>query len=839
MTLFGRPARCGMFACLLALTVAGCGGGGGTGGADDAGGQPAAGADYFPLHAGDRWIYAGANGQKSTVNALGVQSVDGVSAMQVRTLDGSGTTDELYVRAPDGVTIVPPANGDSLTRALGPVQMLRFPLVAGSRWVVVDKTLAVDDADGDGLTDSLSVHGESSVLGFESIDTPAGRFAQSAHLHTVLTQTLRLSRSGRSATLTITSDDWYAPDVGPVRTRLTVSDGSNSETATLDVTGWAVNGRRSESVAPTLISKTPTEASVTGGCCTALTLKFSETMDTAAVAAAFTLTGANGQPVAGTWQWKSGEAEFTFVPAVPWATGTYRASLSAAARDLVGNPLAGPVDWTFVVDATAPGVTPVQPAANATEVPLDTRIVFTLDEDADPATVNAATMLLSDIATSTYVDVSVSISGRTVTMTPQAPLRRGARYRVNVVGVMDTHGNIVNWTAWEFTADPGRFAAPEQLWPPGVPITATAVGDIDGDGRNEVLMATGYNFGGADQFKLLVYRRQNDGTWAPPQRYDTPAGYGGETLSIIVADLDGQGRNAVVLTGGGSIQILRRQSDGTLAVSQTLTSGSNYAVRVADMNGDGRPDLVGRPFMGSAIHVWYQAPDGSFGSPVAIPVDAPGFGDLAVGDINGDGRPDIVVAGIEALPGRSIAVLLQQPDGTFAAPAYSAPPDGAFVEGVAIGDVNGDGRADVVFALPYDSAIGVMLQDAQGQLGPWNAQRAGPSATRVMLADVDGDGRLDAISSSRGGGVPMAVNRQRADGSLGGPETFPVGEGFDSPGELSVGDVNGDGLVDIVYGGTWLRQRAIPAAAPPDPLTATSNRPRAAGFKAAGTWFRR
>jgi hypothetical protein len=54
MTLFGRPTARGMFACLLALALGGCGGGGGAGGTDDAGSQPAAGADYFPLHSGDR-----------------------------------------------------------------------------------------------------------------------------------------------------------------------------------------------------------------------------------------------------------------------------------------------------------------------------------------------------------------------------------------------------------------------------------------------------------------------------------------------------------------------------------------------------------------------------------------------------------------------------------------------------------------------------------------------------------------------------------------------------------------------------------------------------------------
>jgi hypothetical protein len=596
---------------------------------------------------------------------------------------------------------------------------------------------------------------------------------------------------------------------------------------------------------PTLSARAPAVDAVVGGCCAALSLSFSEAMDTTVDGGAmWQLSGPDGKPVAGQVNWSADARTASFVPAASLGSGKYSAVLGTAAQDRLGNALAAEVRWQFTVDASGPAVTPVQPLADATEVPLASQVVFTLDEDVDPASVNASTVTLTDLTRSSFVDAQVSLAGRTVTLVPAAALTSGAQYRVNVIRVLDKFGNP-SAASWSFYADPGRFARPGRLLPEGVPVTASAVGALFNDGRPSVLVATGYNSGAFGDFKLLVFRGQADGSLGSPQTYDTLAGYGADINRLIVADLDHAGHPAVILgSSGAGIQVLRPQADGSLVSVQTLQTAASYVVQLADLDGDGRLDLVGRPFIGDSTTIWMQGPDGRFGAPRTLALEANGFGGLAVGDINGDGRPDIISVGIESLPGHEIGIAYQQADGSFAPALYLAPPAADTVQGVAVGDVNGDGRPDLVLALKGSNSVGLMLQTAQGGLAAATVVRSGPSVTRVALADIDGDGRLDVVASGWGG-WPLALHRQRADGTLGGAEIFPVtAYGSDSPGLMALGDVNGDGLVDIVYAGVWLRQRVVPNAAPPAPASAPTPsagaRSRLLGLKAlSGAWLRR
>ena len=141
--------------------------------------------------------------------------------------------------------------------------------------------------------------------------------------------------------------------------------------------------------------------------------------------------------------------------------------------------------------------------------------------------------------------------------------------------------------------------------------------------------------------------------------------------------------------------------------------------------------------------------------PVAYPVEYAGWGDLAVGDINNDGLLDVIVlsgGGVYA----TLGVLIQNPDGTFGAVTYYGSIDDRMAEGMAVGDVNGDGRNDIVINYQPRSGdgyhVGVMLQNSQGTLDPPTVYGVLDTATSVEIADVNNDGRKDVLMVTASGG---------------------------------------------------------------------------------------
>jgi VCBS repeat protein/FG-GAP repeat protein len=291
-------------------------------------------------------------------------------------------------------------------------------------------------------------------------------------------------------------------------------------------------------------------------------------------------------------------------------------------------------------------------------------------------------------------------------------------------------------------------------------------------------------------------------------RRPKPTGIRGALLLGSLISLSGCGGGGG--TGGGS-------------PAPTPTYLSYGAVAVADLDGDGLPDVVavyssvsGAPPHPGFVAVYLQDParPGHFraASTYAVGNDP---GSVAIGDLNGDGRPDIVTANaILATSGAGVSdvsVLLQdatQPGRFLPAVSYATGPN---PQAVAIGDLDGDGKPDL--AVADDGGVTLLLQSPAGPAGtflPRQTIPVGGPVYSMALADLDGDGRLDLIVTNA---VDVLVLLHDASASTGfaTPRSYAAGA---QPTAAVAADLNGDGALDIAVANI---------GTPSDPATASAS----------------
>jgi len=333
-----------------------------------------------------------------------------------------------------------------------------------------------------------------------------------------------------------------------------------------------------------------------------------------------------------------------------------------------------------------------------------------------------------------------------------------------------------------------------------------AVGDINADGLDDIVITTSASsLGAANQSNVLVLLQASTGQLGSPVPYAVgipPSNY--HIRSVDLADVNNDGLTDVVFSHRNSVGVLLQNNQGTLGPVQTVASNhasfSNaYAVRTGDFNADGRQDIASINFgaQSQAVDIYLQNTNGTLASPVSRLSFHAGFDAMASGDINGDGRDDIVVA---SLQGQNVSVLRQQPDGSFVAAENTQLPAGTGFPEVAIGDVNNDGLNDVLVAvtrtdLPGCPCIYYLPQNIAGTFDtaviiPVTAVNA------ITVADMDNDGKNDIVVNQ---GAYLGLLLQQSDGLFGREDRYFVGGGSSAnPDNVATGDINGDGNRDAV-----------------------------------------
>jgi hypothetical protein len=262
----------------------------------------------------------------------------------------------------------------------------------------------------------------------------------------------------------------------PTGTTITVTITTGAESATLVPLAsnfvWTfVTGAASDTVAPTVVSTIPADLAPTVATNQKITATFSEPMDSATITGlTFTLTGPGVTPVPGTVTYSLIGATATFTPTSALATGVlFTATITTAAKDLAGNPLAIAHTWTFTTglgpDNIAPAVTLMTPASGATSAP-NAGINATFSKAMDPSTLNGTTFTLTGPgSTPVSGKITYDVTNQIATFTPTTALPSGMSFTAMITtGAKDLQGNSLATNAsWSFTTGSTASLLPVDL----------------------------------------------------------------------------------------------------------------------------------------------------------------------------------------------------------------------------------------------------------------------------------------------------------------------------------------------------------------------------------------
>jgi FG-GAP-like repeat len=311
------------------------------------------------------------------------------------------------------------------------------------------------------------------------------------------------------------------------------------------------------------------------------------------------------------------------------------------------------------------------------------------------------------------------------------------------------------------------------------------VRDIDGDGNLDLAIADNQG----SNVELLF--GNGDGTFSAPIAFATP----GNGVAVAITDLNRDGVSDIVAvssTPASYVSVWIGRGGRVFAFSQSTASGnwaSSMAVR--DVNHDGYLDVLVSNESDNLVTILLGSGDGKFYTYATRQVDAGIRPDaLTVQDLDGDGIQDLILAS----SGQDGVLLMRgNGDGTF---GPSFPPKyamGGYVQGVATGDLNADGRPDLVAA--DGDAVSVLLSTGNGRFGARTDYSTLSLSKGVALGDLNGDGKLDAVVACYDYSPTLTAYLGRGDGTFGARTDFG---GEEYPAAVALGDFNNDGKLDLV-----------------------------------------
>lgn len=326
--------------------------------------------------------------------------------------------------------------------------------------------------------------------------------------------------------------------------------------------------------------------------------------------------------------------------------------------------------------------------------------------------------------------------------------------------------------------------------------------DLNDDGKRDLLSAN------ATSVSVLLNR--GDGTFEARRDYPT-----GRSAYFAIHDLNSDGKpDFLTVNAANTVSVLLNAGDGSFQARSDYATGRNPGpVSIADLNGDGAPDLVTASNKDNTVSVLLNRGGGGFAPKRDFAIASAGlYVTTEIADVNGDNRPDIVTENVNFGPNSSLrqsslSLLLNDGNGGFGARRdlkLSGASDFQALDGIAIRDLDADGDPDLLAYPALGAAVDVVAVFLNRGDGTFAAKRSydithgGLPANLLDLVDLNGDHRLDLVSDNwyapAPGGFGVVVRLGRGDGTFGARRFFPTG----IVGSGRLGDLNGDGRPELI-----------------------------------------